>query len=327
LLRAPSALGPGLISICLRRKTTATTTPTTTAASWASKRAPHYPERIDRSGVFLVALVINVTRPRRIFAHLLSRAGETHYKEGEVSELQQQARKEKKKKKEKGWGGEEEPKKHTSSIDSIRSAKHTLLFRHLAQFPLGAKVLPLALAGLELLAGLDLAGQLGRPRRPIADLAGLLSRLAGQGRVDVGRRRDDVRIGGGGWKKGWHHRARRAVGLAFFAAFSRHGFDVFGREGLGCGVAFEGHDVDGFAGGAGDGGDSGWVEGAISRLPSCQDGVVDLEGDLGLGFLACWLGFVLAVAGLVGRVVLFRPLFCHRLWRGLWGRDWRYSWL
>jgi hypothetical protein len=123
----------------------------------------------------------------------------------------------------KSAAGVKESNQHTSSVDSIRCPEHTVLFRDFTQFSLGGKVLPFALPCFELLARLHLSRDFGRARRPIADFAGLLSGLAGEGGIDVCRGGDDVGIGWWGWK-GWG--SWRTISFAFFG-FPSDRFDVF----------------------------------------------------------------------------------------------------
>lgn len=212
----------------------------------------------------------------------------------------------------------------TSAVDPVGRPKHAILLGHLGHLPLGREILPLALAGLELLVRLDLARHLGRPGRPIADAAGLASRLIGQGRVDVGRGRDDARVGrgrcGGGGGRG-RVVGRRSIGLAFLgivvvAVVVRDRPQVLGRQRLGRAVALERDHVHGRRGRAGDGGDAGRVEGVIARQPLGQYRIVD---DVGRRRRRGLLDGALrarrsAVAGLVGRMVLARPFLLGGWW-------------
>lgn len=205
----------------------------------------------------------------------------------------------------------------TSPVDSLRRPEHALLLAGPAQLGFARKVLPLGLAFLQFTSRLDLPRHLRRPGGPVADLAGFLAGLAGQGRVDVGRGGDDARVGRGGGRglRGW--RAWGSISLALARVTAGDGLEVFGGQGLRGPVGLEGDDVDGVARGAGDGGDAGRVEGVVARDPARQHGVIDREGHRRGGLVGRGgLRGGLAVAGLVGGVLLLGPLLRGRRRRG-----------
>lgn len=210
----------------------------------------------------------------------------------------------------------------TSSVETFRRPEHAVLLREFGRaLPLGAELLPLALAGFQFLVRLDFAGQLGGPGGSVADFAGLPLRLARQGGVDVRGGRDDVGVGGwyGGRRAG---RAWGTISLAFLGIVGG-GLDVLGGERFGGGVVLEGDDVDGFARGTGDGCDPRRVEGFVAGHPSRHHGVVDGEGCFRGSFFdraGGRDGF--SVASLIGGVLFLGPFLLHGRRGRLPGRRW-----